>query len=55
MVKFNNKNTRRTSLIKLNIFYTFFSVSIVDFEQVNLSWVVNSVLNLFCRTFCEIG
>ena len=26
-------------LLTLNIFYTFFSVSIVDFEQVNVSWV----------------
>ena len=45
MFKNNNKNTRMTSLLvflllTLNIFRTFFyNVSIVDFEQVNLSWV----------------
>ena len=26
-------------LLTLKIFHTFFSVSIVDFEQVNVSWV----------------
>ena len=26
-------------LLTLNIFYTFFSVSIVDFKQVNVRWV----------------
>ena len=25
-------------LLTLNIFHTFFSVSIVDFEQINASW-----------------
>ena len=37
MFKVNNKNTRTTSL-------TSSSVSIVDFEQVNVSWVVLSNL-----------
>ena len=35
MFKVNNKNV----LLTLNIFHTFFSVSIVDFEQVNVSRV----------------
>ena len=32
MFKVDNKNTRTTSM-------TFLSVSVVDFEQVNVSWV----------------
>ena len=28
-----------SSPLTLNIFYTFYSVSIVDFEQENVSWV----------------
>ena len=38
-------------LLALNIFHTFFSVSIVDFEQVNVSSEVyrsNENLVLFC-------
>ena len=27
-------------LLTLNIFHTFFNVAIVDFEQVNASWVI---------------
>ena len=49
MFKVNNKNTKTTSnnvidvvlvffLLTLNIFRIFSSVSIVDFEQVNVSW-----------------
>ena len=50
MFKVNNKNTRTTSVTTsvasfccflfwtLNIFHTFSRFSIVDFEQVNLSW-----------------
>ena len=34
MIKVNNKNTTTTS------FTPFSSVSIVDFEQVNVTWVV---------------
>ena len=43
MLKINNENTRTmllTSLfllLTLDIFHIFFSVSIVDFEQVNVS------------------
>ena len=28
-------------IVNFNIFYTFFSVSFVDFEQVNVSWVLS--------------
>ena len=28
-------------LLTLNIFHTFFSVSIVEFELVNVSWVIH--------------
>ena len=38
MFKFNNKNTRTKSV-------AFYSVSIVDFELVNVTWEVNSTLN----------
>ena len=46
MFKDKNKNTRTMSmtsvllflLLTLNRVHTFFSVSIVDFEQVNVSW-----------------
>ena len=43
MFKINNENTRTmllTSLflmLTLNMFHVFFSISIVDFEQVNVS------------------
>ena len=46
MFKVNNKNTRTTLdvilvflLLTLNIFHTFFNVSIVNFELVNVNWV----------------
>ena len=35
MFKVNNKDTR--TVLALNIFHTFFSVSIANFEQVNVS------------------
>ena len=35
MFKVNNKNSRTMS----KIFHTFSSVSIVEFEQVNVSWI----------------
>ena len=35
MFKVNNKNTRKTSV---KYFTPFSSVSVVDFEQVNVSW-----------------
>ena len=55
LFKMNNKKVRKTSLyskltikiivlvfllLALNIFHTFFSVSIVEFEQVNVCWVM---------------
>ena len=43
MFKINNKYTYDVVLVfllvTLNIFDSFFSVSIVDFEEVNISWV----------------
>ena len=50
MFKVNNKNTRATSMTSFWCFYcsllTYFisfpSVSIIDFEQVNVSWVSNN-------------
>ena len=41
MFKADNKNTNVVLvflLLTLNIFHTFFSVSIVDFEQIIISW-----------------
>ena len=40
MFKVNNKDTRTTPLLTLNIFTPCSSVSIVNFEQVNTAWVV---------------
>ena len=39
MFKVNNKNTRTTSLTSTNDVKSFYSVSFVDFKQVNVSWV----------------
>ena len=48
MFKVNNKDTRMTSmtslLLTLNVFHTFFLVFIVDFEQVNVSYVSKSTI-----------
>ena len=41
-------------LLTLNIFHFFFSVSIVDFEQVNVSWLglyQTSMMELFSKIF----
>ena len=46
MFKDNNKDTRTTPvvscsgvlLLTLNIFYTFSSVSVINFEHVNTGW-----------------
>ena len=40
MFQVNNKNTRTTSVIFIVNSEHISSVSIVDFEQVNVSWVV---------------
>ena len=42
MFKVKNKNTRTTyqRSLTLNIFHTFYKVSVFDFEQVNVSWVM---------------
>ena len=45
MFKVNNKNTRMTSMIH------FSSVSIVDFEQVNVSWDVSEKPDLLPNNF----
>ena len=44
MFKVNNKDTRTTLLalallLTLSIFHFFSSVSIIDFEQVNVCWI----------------
>ena len=33
-------------MLTLNIFHTFFTVSIVDFEQVNVNKLLNTLLNI---------
>ena len=45
MLKVNNKNTRMTSMTR------FSSVSIVDFEQVNVSWDVSEKPDLLPNNF----
>ena len=36
---FKDKNRYSRTSLTLNIFHTFYSVSIVDVEQVNVKWV----------------
>ena len=47
----NNKDTRKIVLVSLlltlNIFHTFSSVSIVDFEHVMAGW--DEVMSVFCQ------
>ena len=45
MFKVNNKNTRMTSMTR------FSSVSIADFEQVNVSWDVSEKPDLLPNNF----
>ena len=47
--KINNKNTRKTSLTSFGVFIVnfvlishFFSVSVVEFEQVNVNWDISA-------------
>ena len=41
MFKFNNRNTTRCEICsKLTIKAPFYSVSIVDFDQTNVTWVI---------------
>ena len=63
MFKANNKNTKMTPLtvallylLTVNIFHTFFSVSIVDFEQVNVSWAdfISDAKQVLTITFSEV-
>ena len=62
MFKVNNKNYKNNVndvllvflLLTLNVFHTFFSVSIVDFKQVNVNWVTKdffSILTVKSSTF----
>ena len=55
MFKVNNKNTRTKFscflLLTLNIFHTFPSVSVVDFEQVNVS---SEIIKTFIVIFFDI-
>ena len=54
MFKVNNKSIIQTLIIlvflllTLNIFHTFFSVFIIDFEQVNVNWVIIRPQRLRC-------
>ena len=42
-------------LATLNILHTFFNVSIVEFEQVNVSWVIAIILKtVFLGTFWRL-
>ena len=40
----------KVNKLTMNIFHTFSSASVVDFEQVNVSWE-NEGYNLFCDIF----
>ena len=37
------RKTKVSSLLTLNIFYTFSNVSFVDFEQANVCWALEAV------------
>ena len=43
------------SLLTLNILHTFYSVSIVDFEHVNVSWEAGFMRNAFSQSWVEYG
>ena len=43
MFKVNNKITRTTSLTYCTYSTLFSGVAIVDFEQINLYWIINSL------------
>ena len=44
MFRVNNKNTRTPEWRRSSVFFTPFpSVSIVDFEQINVSWDIASI------------
>ena len=61
--KVNNRNSRKRFeiysklvflLFTLNIFQTFFYCSLVDFEQVNVSWDISMVRALFYSVMKEL-
>ena len=37
-------------IVNLNIFHTFFSASIVDFEHVNVSWLIYSTFKFYGKS-----
>ena len=47
MFKVNNNNTRTTSM---TYFTSFSSVSFIDFEQVNVSWVITVISDLISKS-----
>ena len=47
MFKVNNNNTRTTSM---TYFTPFSSVSFIDFEQVNVSWVITVISDLISKS-----
>ena len=57
MFTVNNKNTRATSLFPLNLWFStyfthFSSVSILDYEQVNVSMLAGMTAIGFEATYC---
>ena len=49
MFKLSNKKRQVVfSLLTLNIFHTFFSVSFIEFEQVNVGWVFFRIIKERC-------
>ena len=52
MFKVNNENTG-TTLLTLNTFHTFSSVSIDGFEQVNANWGGGNIYKK-CQTFKKV-
>ena len=62
LFKVNNRNSRKMCdfyryvflSLRLNIFYTFASVSIVDFDQVNVNWIIYAFLKSQ-RTYFQYG
>ena len=43
------------SLLTLNILHTFYSVSIVDFKHVDVSWEAGFMRNAFSQSWVEYG
>ena len=43
------------NLLTWNTFHIFFSISIVDFGRVNISWVATEMLSWKMSMFCLLG